>query len=120
VFFVEDEDFIGDLMTVIFERAGLRAIRARDGGEALRLATEHSQAFALALVDLCLPDIGGDELCLRLRELRPGLPVLLTSGRDMEIFVRDLARGGPTAMIAKPYRPAELLRQVRALLPVAA
>lgn len=120
VFFVEDEDYIADLMGVIFERAGLRSARARDGAEAVRLVAENHGEIALAMVDLCLPDIGGEELCRRLRELRPGLPVLLTSGRDMETILNALASGGPTAWISKPYRPAELVKQVRAMLPQAA
>jgi DNA-binding response OmpR family regulator len=120
VFLVEDEDYIADLMEVIFTGAGLVVVRARDGAEALRLATETPGAIALALVDLGLPDIAGEELCRRLRMLQPGVPVLLTSGREMETLQRELESGGPTGLLPKPYRPAELLRQVRALLPAAA
>ena len=120
IFFVEDEDLIADLMTAVFARAGYRAIHACNGAEAMRLAHEHHNEIALALVDVCLPDINGDELCRKLRLLSPGLPVLLTSGRDMDCFRTELEAGGPTAMLSKPYRPAELLAQVRAMWPVAA
>jgi DNA-binding response OmpR family regulator len=120
VLFVEDEDYIAELVAVILGRAGMRAIRARDGAEALRWAAENHSEISVALVDLCLPDISGDELCRKLRALRPGLPVLLTSGREMENFLPDLEAGGPTGAIAKPYRPAELLKQVRSMLPRAA
>ncbi len=120
VLLVEDEDFIADLMVLVLSRAGVPCRRARDGAEALRMVTENGAGISLAMVDLCLPDMVGDELCRQLRALHPGLPVLLTSGRDLERFQHALEEGGPTALLAKPYRPAELLRQVRAMLPVAA
>lgn len=122
VFFVEDQDYLADMIVMIFKRAGVHAVGARDGAEALRLAEKNPSGIALALVDVCLPDMTGDQLCRQLRELRPGLPVLLTSGNDMGEFMAELIEGGPTAAISKPYRPAELVKQVRALLgrPVAA
>lgn len=120
VFVVEDEDFIADLLLMIFTRFGRRIIRARDGVEALRLAEENRAEIGLAMVDLCLPDIAGNELCHKLRVLLPGLPVLLTSGNDIGRFMTELEAGGPTGLIAKPYRPSDLIEQVQILLPVAA
>ena len=120
VLVVEDEDYVADLMLLILSRGGVPCVRARDGAEALQLAAGNGGGISLAMVDLCLPDIVGDELCRQLRVLHPGLPVLLTSGRDLARFQGELARGGPTTLLSKPYRPAELLRQVRAMLPVAA
>ena len=122
VFFVEDQDYLADMIVMIFKREGVRAIGAKDGAEALRLARQNPSAISLALVDVCLPDMSGDQLCRQLRALRPRLPVLLTSGNDMGEFMAALAEGGPTASISKPYRPVDLMKQVRALLspPVAA
>jgi DNA-binding response OmpR family regulator len=72
------------------------------------------------MIDIGLPDIAGDDLGLALRELVPGLPVILTSGREAENCREKLLASGPTWFAAKPYNPAQLVEQVRALLMTAA
>ncbi len=117
---VEDQDFIADFLTEIFKRAGLSVLRTDDGAGALRILAEHGAEVRLAMIDQGLPDMHGDELGLRLRELIPRLPVMLTSGREIEACRAKLAESGPTWFVAKPYRTAQLVEQVRALMATAA
>ncbi len=117
---VEDQDFIAGYLTEVFTRAGLPVLRAMDGAGALRIIAEHRSEVRLAMIDHGLPDMNGDELGPRLRELIPGLPVMLTSGREIEGSREKLAASGPTWFVAKPYRTAHLVDQVRALMMTAA
>lgn len=55
-------------------------------------------------------------LCHQLREAVPNLPILLTSGRKQEALHALLAVDGPTGFLSKPFLPADVIRQVRALL----
>jgi DNA-binding NarL/FixJ family response regulator len=65
----------------LLENEGYRVIgEAGDGNSGLSKATELGPE--LMLVDVCLPDIDGFELCARLAELDPAPAVLLTSSRD--------------------------------------
>ena len=52
----------------------------------------------------------------RLRALHPGLPLLLTSGQKQDALFALLGADGPTGFIAKPFKPADVLREVHALL----
>ena len=117
---VEDQDFIAGYLTEVFTRAGLPVLRAADGASALRIMAEHSSEVRLAMIDHGLPDMDGDALCPLLRALIPGLPVMLTSGREIESCREKLAASGPTWFVGKPYRTTQLVNQVRALMATAA
>ena len=116
VLLVEDEDPLALLLTTLLSRMKVRVLRAADGAEALKLISEHRAAISLAFVDCQLPDTGGAELCRELRGAAPGLPLLLTSGRDQRALEVQLAAGGPCQFLPKPYMPADVMRRVSALL----
>ena len=116
VLLVEDEESIGQLLAVLLERCHLRVLHACNGEACLRLFAEHRDAITLVLMDCGLPDVPGSTLCHRLRALDPGLPLLLTSGQKHDALFALLGADGPTGFIAKPFRPADVLREVQALL----
>lgn len=116
VLLVEDEDSLGDLLVHLLARMKIRALRAPDGETALRLFAQQGEVIALAFVDCRLPDMDGGDLARKLRERSPGLPLLLTSGRDQRPLMNALSSGGRTAFLQKPYMPADVSRHVNALL----
>ncbi len=116
VLLVEDEDPLALLLTTLLSRIKVRVLRAGDGAEALKLFNEQRASISLAFVDCQLPDMGGAELCRELRATSPGLPVLLTSGRDQRALEIQLAAGGPCQFLPKPYMPNDVMRRVNALL----
>lgn len=116
VLLVEDEDPLAELLATLLRRMQVRLIRAADGAQAVRLFNEHRAEITLAFVDCHLPDTCGAELCQILRATAPGLPLLLTSGRDQQALQTQLAAGGPCQFLPKPYMPGEVVRRVTALL----
>src|ERR1700709_267977 len=68
------------------------------------------------VLDLGLPGMDGLEVCRRVRAGKPDLPVLMLTARTDEVdFVVGLDAGADD-YVAKPFRLAELLARVRALL----
>jgi CheY-like chemotaxis protein len=63
-----------------------------------------------------MPVKGGGEALPALRRLRPGLPVLLSSGYEGEERVQRLLEEPGTRFLQKPYAAADLLGALRALL----
>ncbi|MGZ4386473.1 MAG: PAS domain S-box protein [Gaiellaceae bacterium] len=111
---VDDEEIVRRAARRILSSGGLNAVEATSGEEALRLFTATPDGFDAALVDLVMPGIGGEELVRALHELRPGLPVVLTSGYDARPVVEAL--GGESARVdflQKPYHPRDLLECMR-------
>lgn len=98
-------------------REGLRAALGHDpryrilaaesnGRRALELA-RHT-ALDIAIVDLCLPDMQGDELCRELLVLRPSLAVIMLSSYLTEETVRRALVAGASAYVTKAAGLPEL------------
>lgn len=92
---------------------GFVAFSARTGVEAMQQFAEH--APDLAVIDVGLPDVRGDELALRLRALAPHLSIVVASGYD-EIELKAKFASDPLVVImSKPYTEDDLGRATRAL-----
>ncbi len=120
ILLVEDEDSLAELLTCLLRRINVRVLRAADGAEARKLFDDNRTGITLAFVDCHLPDVEGGELCQELRQAKPCLPLLLTSGRDQRALATKLAAGGPCDFLPKPYMPADVMRRVRSMLGAAA
>jgi DNA-binding response OmpR family regulator len=114
VLLAEDDTAIADPLSRALQREGYRVVTAADGVAALDLAREGP--VDLLVLDLGLPGMDGLEVCRRLRTSLPDLPVLMLTARTDEVdFVVGLDAGADD-YVGKPFRLAELLARVRALL----
>src|SRR5450432_700084 len=85
---------------------------AKNGREALDLFAEHQPA--VVITDWSMPDIGGLELCRRIRGDFQGFHshlILLTSNSDKEQVVEGLAAGADD-YLTKPFHPGELVARI--------
>jgi PAS domain S-box-containing protein len=110
---VEDDDGVRWMTRRILVDAGYQVLEAADGASALELFGRDGAAVRLLVTDLVMPGMAGRELADRLAKLRPGIPVLFTSGyTDGEIVRRGLLEPG-TAFVQKPFDPDAIVRLVR-------
>jgi DNA-binding NarL/FixJ family response regulator len=63
-----------------------------------------------------MPRQGGIEILAELRRSGPGIPVVVMSGYDEAESLRRCGQPGPDAFLHKPFTPAELEAQLRAVL----
>ena len=119
VLLVEDEGFIADLLVRWLARLGAQTLIAHNGQEGVRLLAENRGRVCAVIADLRLPDMSGDFMCARLREMHPRLPVLLSSGRYQRDAEEALLRTGPTGFIQKPYPLEDVLEKLQKLLAAA-
>ena len=117
VLVVEDDPAIARPLTRALEREGHDVAAAATGAGALATLDAPEQPdIALVILDLGLPDLDGLEVCRRIRATGRDLPVLMLTARTDEAdFVVGLDAGADD-YVAKPFRMAELLARVRALL----
>ncbi len=113
VMVVDDEVRIRDLVRRYLEHDGHQVLTAASGAEALDIA--RSAALDLIVLDLRLPDIGGEEVA---REIRRGsdVPIVMLTAKIDE---RDRIAGletGADDYITKPFSPRELVLRVAAIL----
>jgi two-component system response regulator DesR len=112
VLVVDDHDVVHWGLRIMLGRLPFvqRAWSARNGEEALQIATRHE--IDLALIDLFVGAESGAEICERLHVVRPGLKVLLISGAG-QISPKAAASCGASGFVTKDQRGAELVRAVR-------
>jgi DNA-binding response OmpR family regulator len=114
VLLAEDDDAIAGPLARALSREGYGCEVVTTGTAALEQA--RSGRFELLVLDLGLPEMDGLEVCRRIRAVRPHLAVLMLTARTDEVdFVVGLDAGADD-YVGKPFRLAELLARVRALL----
>lgn len=109
------EDDVG-LCTLLDQRLSTESFVvecAHDGVRGLEMA--RSRRFALVVLDLMLPKLGGFEV---LRSLRAssGVPVLILTARGDEVEKVLGLESGADDYLAKPFHPRELIARMRAIL----
>jgi PAS domain S-box-containing protein len=116
VLLVEDEAMVRSLASQVLASDGLVVEEAVDGEQAVRFLEDPARRYDLVVLDLVLPRMNGTQVFRRLQALRPGLPVVLSSG-NVEDGLRDPAmRAGVAGVLPKPYLPDALLSAVRGAL----
>lgn len=117
VLLVDDE---AEFASTLAERLRLRGYEANavfDGESALKLLEQNKtrENFDVVLLDMLLPGIHGTELLDRIRELCPGLPVVLLTGQAGSQEGVECLSHGVRACLAKPLVLGELLSLFRKL-----
>jgi len=110
---VDDEPAIAETLSYVLQSEGHAVEHVLTAQAALERL--HSADYALAIVDVGLPDLSGFELMRRLRE-RSQMPVIFLTARSEEI---DRVLGfelGADDYVPKPFSPREVAGRVRAIL----
>ncbi|MDH3005516.1 response regulator transcription factor [Gordonia alkanivorans] len=114
VLLAEDDAAIAEPLARALTREGYGCEVVSTGADALEKALD--SRYELLILDLGLPVLDGLEVCRRVRAQRPALAVLMLTARTDEVdFVVGLDAGADD-YVGKPFRLAELLARVRALL----
>ncbi|MFD4642111.1 response regulator transcription factor [Lentzea sp. NPDC058436] len=114
VLLAEDDPAIAEPLSRALTREGYSVQVVGDGPSAYEAAI--AGGIDLLVLDLGLPGMDGLEVCRRLRQSGRGVPVLMLTARADEVdFVVGLDAGADD-YVAKPFRLAELMARIRALL----
>jgi PAS domain S-box-containing protein len=117
---VDDEETVRSVAEAALRRAGFKVLLARDGREAVALFASQAACIALVVLDVTLPGLAGDAVFRELRQIRPDIRVVLSSGHDEVTATRGFGPRDLAGYVQKPYAPSALVRQVQAALPDAA
>jgi DNA-binding response OmpR family regulator len=109
VLVADDEELVRHFLTLSLTKLGFRVLTAESPGAAIDLA---SSQVELAIIGVKMPALAGLETVAALQKMRPGLPIIISSGED-ETDLKVLAASiGATDYLIKPYRYEELAEKV--------
>ncbi len=110
ILIVDDEPDMCEVMRHVLEKAGYTISTETTPRGAL--ASVVAQTYDLMLTDVTMPEMDGIALCQKVTAVRPGLPIVLLTGRaDMDTVTRAL-RVGVRDFLTKPLEPGALLGAV--------
>jgi two-component system cell cycle sensor histidine kinase/response regulator CckA len=118
VLVAEDNDSVRKLARIILEKAGFSVIEASHGEEAVTLFSEQRDAVDLVVLDIIMPRKNGLQVCEEIRNIRPDIKILLTSGYTPDVLRRKGFSGEMPELLMKPVSPRELLRKTKELLDI--
>lgn len=113
---IEDNEMVMDVTLMMLERLGYHALGAKTGHEAINVLKSDNGDINLAILDIVLPDMGGDEVYPLLMETRPGLKVLVYSGYSIDGPAQEILDSGAEGFIQKPFSMAALSEKIKELL----
>lgn len=119
ILLVEDEDAVRAFAAKALERKGYTVLAAASGDEALELLAERAQDINILVTDVVMPNMDGPTLAIKVREVRPELPVLFMSGYAEEQLRQSLSSAFDTAHVAflpKPFSLKDLAQTVKDVL----
>jgi signal transduction histidine kinase/CheY-like chemotaxis protein len=111
VLLVDDEELVRHGTAEMLSNAGYVVQQVASGYEALAMLAKGTEVRAL-ITDYAMPGMTGIELARQARQLRPSLPVLMITG----FAALDEQAAGSLPRLSKPFRQAELVDTLAALL----
>jgi two-component system, cell cycle response regulator len=116
----DDSDLSRAILRDHLREEGVTVFEAKDGAEALALATDRADYIDLIVTDLKMPKLSGLELCARVRRDLglTGLPIIVVSVVGDVKSVLDVFKAGATDYVLKPWVKEELLARVNSHLRV--
>ncbi|MCZ7650373.1 MAG: ATP-binding protein [Thermoanaerobaculia bacterium] len=116
VLVIDDDENVRPVTRMLLEQLGYGVLVAAGGREGLALFAAHRDRVACVLLDLSMPDLGGEATFRELRALDPAVRVVLASGYGAAEAREQFAGLGLAGFVRKPYGLAELEAALAAAL----
>ncbi len=116
VLFADDEDSVLAVGRDILEYLGFKVLTAEDGREAVEIFSENADEIVLAILDLTMPHLSGDEVYREIRRIRSNIPVIISSGFSRQDIMHRFSGKRLAGFIQKPYRVEDLAHVIRGAL----
>ncbi len=116
VLLVDDDAVVCRAAAAMLERMGFSVLAVTSAQQAIAAFQAHDAEIRLALLDLSMPVMGGEETLAELRRLGLRAPVLFCSGHGEAHLKAKAAQAGVAGYLAKPFDSDQLAQAVRCAL----
>lgn len=113
ILLVDDEEAIVNLATRALERLGYQVTGETESASALERFRRNPDDIDLVITDQTMPRMTGLSLAQEIWKIRPGFPIVISSGFSEQITADKAPSHGFRAFLSKPYTTAELARTVQ-------
>ncbi len=116
ILIVDDELTLLDLTKELLEGLGYTVLTAAGPHQGIKVYKERHDEIQLVILDMLMPEMTGNQVYPVLKEVNPGVVVLLATGLNVGEKVDDMISLGVNGVVGKPYSVTDLAIHVRNLL----
>lgn len=116
VLLVDDDRIFLEITRAMLSMLGFTVLIAMDGLEAVEVFRQYKDEIRLVLSDVAMPRMNGWETLFALRQIMPGIPVILASGYSEEQVMKETHLERPQAFLGKPFGLLALRDSIRQTL----
>lgn len=113
---IDDEESVRTVARIALEEKGFEVILANDGFDAIEVFRRRASSIDAVLLDLSMPRLSGEETLAELRDARPDIRIVLTSGHSEQEISHKFAGKGLAGFVQKPFRASELVDEIQSAL----
>lgn len=110
---VDDEEKIVEVIKSYLQKENFQVYTAYNGKQALELYDDISPD--LVILDLMLPDICGEDVCRRIRNIAD-TPIIMLTAKVEEVDILNGLNIGADDYVIKPFSPKQLIARINAVL----
>lgn len=115
VLLVDDEETVRGIGKEMLKELGFKVITAYDGREAVEVFRAN-QDISFVILDLTMPHMDGEQCFRELRQIKPDIKVIMSSGFNEQEVTQKFAGKGLAGFIQKPYKLSTLQATVKKVL----
>ena len=116
VLLIDDEEMILDVGHDLLEKLGYEVLAAKSGTEAVEIYRTNQGKIDIVILDMVMPEMGGGDAYEKLKEIDPGVKVLLSSGYSIDSQASKILSRGCDGFIQKPFDIISLSSELRKIL----
>jgi len=116
IFFIDDETVLTEIGSVMLARLGYKVTVSNSSMEALGKFQNQPDQYDLIITDQTMPDMTGAELAHQMLQIRPDIPVILSTGYSSIMTEKKSKEIGIKEYLLKPLTTKDLGAAVRRVL----
>ncbi len=116
ILFVDDEPAQTDLALKTIPSLGYHVTAMTDGDDALKLFKDSPDSFDIVITDMYMPKITGKQLAIEILKIRPGIPIILSSGYSVDLVSPASMDEYFKGHLMKPFLLKEMAVMIRDVL----
>lgn len=107
---IDDEPAVGDALKLVLESNGYDVVLVEKGREGIKLA--NNRRFSVGIIDLFLADMSGLQVIKSICEQQAKILIILITGKGTPQAFSEARRLGVVGILAKPFRPTDILQLI--------
>jgi CheY-like chemotaxis protein len=116
VLVVDDEPEIREVVKMMLKTLGYFCLEAENSSQCVSVFSDHAETIDLVLLDVVMPDAGGDIAYKAIKKINPDVRVILCSGYSLEGRAEKMIEAGCSGFIQKPFTMEVLSTEIHRVL----